>query len=91
MSSGRYDLFCVWRQLSQEQLTDPNGPQVIDGHDPPPPAPGSPSICPSCDWSWDVPTMINQYKSSPLFQSITVAGTGVSCSGSPVSCSGFQR
>ena len=81
--------YSVYGISSEGTVDNPNGPQVIDGRDAPSPAaPGSPSICPGCDFSWDVPSLINQFKSSSLFQSIDSAGTGVSCSGSPVSCSG---
>lgn len=81
--------YSVYGVSSPGTIDNPNGPQVVVGTDPPPPAlPGSPSLCPSCSWSWDVPTLINQYKNNPLFKSITDPATGVSCSGSPVSCSG---
>jgi len=81
--------YSVYGVSSAGTIDNLNGPQTVTGADPPPPAlPGSPSLCPGCAWSWDVPTMINQYKNNPLFKSITDPSTGVSCSGSPVSCSG---
>lgn len=81
--------YSVYGVSSAGTVDNPNGPQVVVGKNPPPPAlVGSPSICPSCGWNWDVPTMINQYKNNSLFKSITDPSTGVSCSGSPVNCSG---
>jgi Tfp pilus assembly protein PilX len=66
-----------------------NGPQTVTGQAPLPPAdPAGPSLCPNCPFGYDVPTLINMYKNSPVFQSIDSPGTNVSCSGSPVSCSG---
>ena len=59
------------------------------GQAPPPPAdPAGPSLCPNCQFGYDIPTLINMYKNSPMFQSIDSAGTNVSCSGSPIDCSG---
>ena len=83
------DAYSVYGASSPGTIDNPNGSQTVEGTDPPPPAvPGSPSTCPGCGWSWDIPTMINQYKNNPLFKSIDTTGTGVSCSGTPVSCSG---
>jgi Tfp pilus assembly protein PilX len=83
------DTKAVYGVNSPGTIDSPNGSQEINGLDPPPPAsPGSPSLCPGCPFNHDVPTLIDNLKKHPMFQSITTSGTGVSCSGSPTSCSG---
>lgn len=76
--------------VSSHGNVDTLGPsQTVIGQAPPPPAdPTGPSLCPTCPFGYDVPTLINMYKNSPVFQSIDSAGTNISCSGSPTSCSG---
>ncbi len=81
--------YAVYGVTSDGTIDNPNPSQDITGRNAPSPAlPGSPSLCPTCGWNWDIPTMITQYKKNPLFKPITDAATGVNCSGSPVSCSG---
>ena len=79
----------VYGVSSHGSVDSLHGPQTVTGQPPPPPAPVTgPSLCPNCPFGYDVPTLINMYKNSPIFQAITTASTNVSCSGSPVSCSG---
>ena len=79
----------VYGVSSHGNIDTPNGPQTVIGQAPPPPAdPNGPSLCPNCQFGYDIPALINMYKNSPLFQSINSAGTNVSCSGSPITCSG---
>ncbi|MCI0623897.1 MAG: pilus assembly PilX N-terminal domain-containing protein [Acidobacteria bacterium] len=81
------DNYSVYGVSSAGTIDNPNGSQVVDGQDPPLPAPpGSPSLCPGCPFNHDVPSLIDRLKSHPMFQSITSAG--LTCSGTPVSCSG---
>jgi Tfp pilus assembly protein PilX len=83
------DSKAVYGVSSAGTIDNPNPSQDINGADPPPPAlPGSPSTCPTCPFSHDVPSLIQTLKNHPMFQSITTTGTGVGCSGTPISCTG---
>ncbi|HEU0007553.1 MAG TPA: hypothetical protein VFS12_16330 [Terriglobia bacterium] len=77
----------VYGVSSAAAVSDPNPAQIIEGADAPSPAPpGSPSICDTCAFNWNIPNLINEYKQSTLFQPITTTGTNVNCSGG--NCSG---
>ena len=79
----------VYGVSSHGSIGSLNPSETVVGQPPPPPAaPTGPSLCPNCQFGYDVPTIINTYKNSPLFQRIDSAGTNISCSGSPTSCSG---
>jgi Tfp pilus assembly protein PilX len=79
----------VYGVSSHGSIDSTNPAQTVIGLPPPPPAAVTgPSTCPNCPFGYDVPTLIDMYKNSPIFQSVNSAGTNISCSGSPTSCSG---